>query len=258
MKIKVATWNVNSIRARLERLLAWLEKAEPHVVCLQELKVPDEDFPAEEMAEAGYHAAVHGQRTYNGVAILSRESISNVSTGMGNGVSDPEARIIRARTYEIDVVSVYVPNGREVGSDKWDYKLEWLSRLGSYVERSFNSGSHALIAGDFNIAPEDRDVANPDRWRESVLCHAAGREKLEEIVGRGLVDAIRLHHHNGGPYSWWDYRRLAFPKGDGLRIDHILTTGTLAERCVDAYVERDERKGKKPSDHAPVVAVFDL
>ncbi|MDX1429097.1 MAG: exodeoxyribonuclease III [Rhodothermales bacterium] len=258
MIIKVATWNVNSIKARLERALAWLEKAEPNVVCLQELKVTDEDFPADELAEAGYHAAVHGQRTYNGVAILSRDEITDVSSGMGDGVKDPQARVVRAKTYGIDVVSVYVPNGREVGSDKWEYKLKWFQRFHKYLDRTFSNGGRLAIGGDFNVAPEDRDVANPDKWRESVLCHEGGREKLKDLIHWGLVDTVRIHNDEDGPYSWWDYRRLAFPKGDGLRIDHILATKKLAQKCVDAYVDRDERKGKKPSDHAPVIAEFEI
>ncbi len=258
MTIKVATWNVNSVKARLERLLAWLKKAEPDVVCLQELKVPDSNFPADELAEAGYHAAVHGQRTYNGVAILSREEISDISSGMGDSVDDPQARVIRASTYGIEVVSVYVPNGREVGSDKWDYKLEWLARFRKYLDENLSKSHMVAIGGDFNVAPDERDVANPDKWRQSVLCHEGGRESLRSLIDWGLVDTVRLHHHGDGPYSWWDYRRLAFPKGDGLRIDHVLATKKLSQACVDAYVDRDERKGKKPSDHAPVIAEFEI
>ncbi|MBT8401970.1 MAG: exodeoxyribonuclease III [Rhodothermia bacterium] len=256
--MKVATWNVNSVKARLERLLVWLDKAEPDVVCLQELKVTDEAFPAEALADAGYNAAAHGQRTYNGVAILSRKEISDISSGMGDGVDDPQARVIKASTYGIDVVSVYVPNGREVGSDKWEYKLDWLSRFRKYLDENLTKNKRVAIGGDFNVAPEERDVANPDKWRESVLCHEGGRERLQSLIDWGLVDTIRMHHDGEGPFSWWDYRRLAFPKGDGLRIDHVLATKKLADTCVDAYVDRDERKGKKPSDHAPVVAEFEI
>ncbi len=255
--IKVATWNVNSIRARLERLLAWLEKASPDVVLLQELKVTDEDFPRDEIMGAGYHAAVHGQRTWNGVAILSRAEITDVSTGMGAVYDDGEARVICGSTLDMQVMSVYVPNGKTVGSDKWDYKLAWLDGFEQYVNQNFVTDERLLIGGDFNVAPEERDVANPDKWKNSVLCYPDGRTRLHALLEWGLVDTVRLYHDGTGPYSWWDYRRLAFPKGDGLRIDHIFVTQALAGECTDAYVDRDERKGQKPSDHAPVIAVFE-
>ncbi len=258
MPLTVATWNVNSIKARLERALAWLEKAQPDVLCLQELKVRDEDFPEADIAAAGYHAVVHGQPTYNGVAILSRSEIRGAVNGMGDGVDDPQARVIAAETFGVQVVSVYVPNGAEVGSDKWDYKLDWMSRLRDYLRRELDPGDRVLVCGDFNVAPDDRDVANPDRWRESVLCHEDGRESLQSIIDLGFRDTVRSLHDGEGPYSWWDYRRLAFPKGDGLRIDHILATEPMAAVCTAAYVDRDERKGKKPSDHAPVLAEFEV
>lgn len=258
MILKVATWNVNSIKARLERALLWLDKVRPDIVCLQELKVQDEDFPRDEMAEAGYHAAVHGQRTYNGVAILSRSDVTDIRAGMQDDVPDPQARVISGRTFGIQVVSAYVPNGKEVGSDKWEYKLDWLSRFRDYASRSFEPDDPVLLGGDFNVAPEDRDVANPDRWRESVLCHEGGRNSLRKLMALGYSDTMRLHHDGEGPYSWWDYRRLAFPKGDGLRIDHILASEPLSDRCVAAYVDRDERKGKKPSDHAPVIVELEI
>ncbi len=255
--IKVATWNVNSIRARLERLLAWLEKASPDIVLLQELKVTDEDFPRDEILDAGYHAAVHGQRTWNGVAILSRSAITDVVNGMGDIFEDSEARVIGGRTHDMTVLSVYVPNGKTVGSDKWEYKLEWLDGFVRHVTQAFAPSERLLIGGDFNVAPEDRDVAKPEKWRESVLCYEDGRARLRKLFEWGLVDTIRLHNEGPGPYSWWDYRRLAFPKGDGLRIDHVLVTDVLAGECTGAYVDRDERKGQKPSDHAPVIAEFE-
>jgi exodeoxyribonuclease-3 len=254
--IKLATWNVNSVRMRLDRLLGWLSRERPDVVCLQELKVTDDDFPRAELETAGWQLAVHGQKTYNGVAILSRAKLEDVTIGMGDGVSDPEARLISARTSVARVVSAYVPNGKTVGSDKWIYKLEWLRRLRGYLGRTADPAQALVLCGDFNVAPEDRDVARVEQWKDTVLCHEEARARLREIVAWGLVDAIRLHHAGDGPYSWWDYRMLGFPKNNGLRIDHILATRPLAERCAEAYVVRDERKGKQPSDHAPVVAVF--
>ena len=251
--LTVATYNVNSIRARLERVLAWLGRAECDVVCLQELKVADDEFPREPFEAAGWHCAVHGQRTYNGVAILSRSPLTGVSAGLGDGVADPEARLLVAHAAGVRIVSAYVPNGQTVGSAKWAYKLAWMARLRAWLERSASPDEPLVLAGDFNVAPEDRDVARPDEWRDSVLCHAEARAALRAIADWGLVDTVRLHHHGDGPYTWWDYRMLGFPKNNGLRIDHVLVTEPLGRRCRNAYVVRDERKGKQPSDHAPVV-----
>ncbi|HEY2804850.1 MAG TPA: exodeoxyribonuclease III [Gemmatimonadales bacterium] len=255
--LKLATWNVNSIRMRLERLLGWLGREQPDIVCLQELKVTDEAFPRMELEAAGWHVALRGQKTYNGVAILARTPPEDVRIGMTDGVADEEARLIAAKAGGIRVLSAYVPNGKFVGSDTWPYKLEWLRRLRAYLDTAYDKSEPLAVCGDFNVAPEDRDVARPEEWRESVLCHPDARSLLGELCRWGLVDTIRLHHAGDGPYSWWDYRMLGFPKGNGLRIDHILATSPLAARCREAYVVRDERKGKSPSDHAPVVAVFE-
>ena len=254
--MKIATYNVNSIRARLDRLVAWLGRAQPDVVCLQELKVPDEEFPFEPLTALGYRAVVIGQRTYNGVAILSKVEPTDVVTGFDGDPTDTQARVIGASIGGVRVISVYVPNGQEVGSDKWTYKLQWLARFKAWVSVTYAPDQALVICGDYNVAPEDRDVARPDEWRDSVLCHADARRALAHLVEWGLVDTIRLHHEGPGPYSWWDYRMLGFPKGNGLRIDHILATESVATRCTNAWVERDERKGKLPSDHAPVMAEF--
>jgi exodeoxyribonuclease-3 len=256
--LTIATWNVNSIRARRERLLRWLDSREPGVVCLQELKVRDEDFPFEVLREAGYHAAVVGQKTYNGVAVLTREEPEHVQRGLGDGVDDPQARFVAVRVAGIDVVSVYVPNGGELDSEKCAYKLEWTRRLRAWLDGHHAPTDRLALCGDFNVAPEVRDVANPEAWEESVLFHPEMRAALEHVRDFGLVDTFRLHHEEEGLYSWWDYRMLAFPRNQGLRIDHILASPPLAERCVDAWIDRQERKGKQPSDHAPVVAVFDI
>ena len=254
--MKIATWNVNSIRARLERLVAWLKTHQPDVVCLQELKVADAEFPLLAVQEAGYHAAVYGQRTYNGVAILSRAEPAEVERGLCDGVQDDQARLICARFADVRVLSAYVPNGGEVGSDKYAYKLEWLRRLRGYLERRCEPRQPLALCGDFNVAPEPRDVADPEAWADTVLFHPEVRAALEEVRSWGLRDAFRIHHEEGGLYSWWDYRMLAFPKNRGLRIDHIFVSEPLAERCVDSSIHRQERKGKQPSDHAPVLAEF--
>lgn len=255
--MKIVTWNVNSIRARFDRLLAFLAREQPDAVCLQELKVAEPAFPRIELEAAGWHAAVLGQKTYNGVAILARTPPTDIRVGMTDGGNDDEARLISATVQDVRVISAYIPNGKFVGSETWPYKLEWLRRLRGYLERSCDRSQPLALCGDFNIAPEARDVARPDEWRGTVLFHEELTSLLGELVAWGLVDAIRLHHTGEGPYTWWDYRMLGFPKGNGLRIDHILVTPSLAARCRAAYVDREERKGKLPSDHAPVVAVFE-
>jgi exodeoxyribonuclease-3 len=251
--MRIATWNVNSVKARKERLLAFLGRHRPDVVCLQEIKTEAPGFPAAELLAAGYHAAVLGQKTYNGVAILSREEPRDVTTGFGDGGDESQARLVAATVGGLRVASAYVPNGKEVGSEKWPYKLEWLGRLAAWAGRQ-EGGPPLVLCGDFNIAPEDRDVANPEAWAGSVLCHADVRSAWTALLAAGLVDSFRLHHQEGGLYSWWDYRMLGFPKNDGLRIDHVLLAARLAGRCTASSIDRDERKGKLPSDHAPVFA----
>lgn len=255
--MKIATWNVNSIRARQPRLLNWLAKHQPDVVCLQELKVTDEAFPFDAVHQAGYEAAVCGQKTYNGVAILARAALSDVVRGFNDGVDDPQARLIAATVKGIRIISAYIPNGAEVGSDKYAYKQQWLERLQAYLSAGDLTKPLALC-GDFNIAPELRDVAFPERWEGSVLFNPQMRDQFQRILQLGLTDTVRLHHAEAGLYSWWDYRQLSFPRNDGLRLDHILVTRPLAERCIGAMIDRDERKGDKASDHAPVIAIFDV
>ncbi len=256
--MKLATWNVNSVRARGERLRRWLSRAEPDVACLQELKVTDDGFPAGAVRAAGYHAAVYGQKTYNGVAVLARAEPVSPERGFGDGGDDPAARLLTVRLGELHVVSAYVPNGGVVGSDKWAYKLDWLGRLRAWLDRRFARSDLVALCGDFNVAPEPRDVCDPDSWAASVLFHPEARAALEQVKAWGLVDAFRLHCPDAGHYSWWDYRMLAFPRNQGLRIDHVLLSEPLAPRCRSAVIERDERKGQQPSDHVPVVVELEL
>jgi exodeoxyribonuclease-3 len=251
--VKLATWNVNSIRAREERLLRWLGKHQPDVMCLQELKVTDDVFPLLPIQSLGYHAVLHGQKTYNGVAVLSRAEPTEVERGFEDGGDDTQSRLVAARVGSIHVVSAYVPNGSEVGSEKWAYKMGWLKRLRAWLDRRFARSDLVALCGDFNVAPEARDVHDPAEWAPSVLFHPEARAALEGVRAWGLVDAFRQHHEGPGQYTWWDYRMLAFPKGRGLRIDHVFLSEPLAAKCTSARIDRDERKGKQPSDHAPVL-----
>ena len=253
----IASWNVNSVRARKERLLRWLEKNRPDVLCLQETKVTEADFPLAEATALGYYAALHGQKGYNGVAILALEEPQDAERGFGDDGDDSHARLLAATVRGVRVASVYVPNGRSVGSDKWEFKLAWLKRLRAWLDRRSASAPLALC-GDFNVAPEERDVKNPAFWSRTVLFHPEARAALAHVTSWGLVDVFRRHNDNPGFYSWWDYRMLGFPKNDGLRIDLILATPALAERSVAASIDREERKGKLPSDHVPVIARFDF
>ena len=255
--MKVATWNVNSIRARRQHVVDWLDAWRPDVLCLQELKVTDADFPHDEIRDCGYEAAVFGQKTYNGVAILSRHSISNVVTGLGDAEDDPQARLISAELDGVTIFSAYFPNGAEVGSDKYHYKLRWIARLREALERRFDPEvDQVALCGDFNVAPFDDDIGRPADWRSSVLACDEVRDALAELAAFGLHDAFRPFHPSGGVFSWWDYRGRGFERGNGLRIDHVYCTSKLALRTIGAVVDREERGRKSPSDHAPVVVEF--
>jgi len=256
--MRIATWNVNSVRTRLERILRWLATYQPDVLCLQELKTTDDKFPFEEISTVGYSAAVFGQKTYNGVAILSREPMQDISTGMGDQKADPQARLISGRLGEITVICAYFPNGGAVGSDKFEYKLEWMRRIRAKLDSEFDSTQNLLLCGDSNIVYDDLDAEFPATWIDTVLCHPESRRLFSDILDWGFEDVFRTKNPDGKVYSWWDYRQLGFPRNDGLRIDHILATKPLAAHCERAVIDREERKGTKPSDHAPVVADFDL
>lgn len=255
--MKLATWNVNSVRARHERLLAFLERHRPDVLCLQETKVLDSAFPTDALEDAGYAAQTVGQKTYNGVAILSRKPAADVVRDFGDGTRDPEARLLAATIEGVRVVSVYVPNGKSVGSDKYTYKLEWMARLRRFLDRDSTPERPLAVLGDFNVAPADIDVHDPEAWRGQVLCSDLEREAFSELISWGLTDSFRALYPDEPKFTWWDYRQLAFPKNRGLRIDHILLTRPLVERLSDVVVDRNERKGKGPSDHVPVLALLD-
>jgi exodeoxyribonuclease III len=256
--MRIATWNVNSIRARLERVTAWLQAQSPDVLCLQETKVVDADFPGEALRDLGYELAVHGQKTYNGVAILSRIPLTEVTCGFADGEEEAGARLVGATVGGVRIYSAYVPNGQVVGSDNYALKLRWLERLGALLAQRNEFALPTVVCGDFNVAPEERDVHDPDFWRTQVLFHPTARAALQQLCAPGLVDVFRLHHTAAGLYSWWDYRQLAFPKNLGLRIDLIVASHSLAAHCSAATIDRQARGGSGASDHAPVLAQFDL
>jgi exodeoxyribonuclease-3 len=252
--VRIVSWNINSLRKRQDRLFAWLENTKPDVVCLQETKCPDEKFPVLALQAAGYHALYHGEKSYNGVAILSKTQPRDVRTSLGDEEPDPQTRVIAATIENVRVFSIYAPNGQSVGSPAYEYKLKWYTQLRDCLARENNQD--LAVCGDFNVAPEDIDVHDPELWRGAIMCSAGERTAFQRLCGIGLIDTLRLHHQEGGIFSWWDYRMLSFPKNRGLRIDAILANRSLAEKCTGSGIDREMRKGKEPSDHAPVWAEF--
>jgi len=255
--MRIASWNVNSLRVRLPQLLQWLAANPVDAIGLQELKLPDDQFPRAEIEALGLQVAHYGQKTYNGVAILARSAPAGVVMGMPNG-DDLQRRVIAATVGGVRLVNVYVPNGQTVGSEKYAYKLAWLERLRTYLLAELARHPRLVVAGDFNIAPEDRDVHDPAQWEGSVHVSAPERAALAQLIGVGFVDLFRRFEQPPGTYSWWDYRMGAFRRNHGLRIDLILASAALAARCTACVIDRDPRTWERPSDHAPVVASFDI
>ncbi|WP_153109153.1 exodeoxyribonuclease III [Propionivibrio limicola] len=249
--MRIAAWNVNSLKVRLPQLLDWLTERQPDVVCLQETKLEDANFPRAEIEAAGYAVAYSGQKTYNGVALLSRLGLDDVACGNPH-FPDPQKRLIAATVKGVRVICAYVPNGQAVGSDKYAYKLEWLQALNTWVAEQLAATPQLVLAGDFNIAPDDRDVYDPAAWAGQILCSDAERAAFRRLLDLGLKDSFRLFDQPEKSFSWWDYRMLGFQKNNGLRIDHILLSAPLAEKCVAAGIDRAMRKLERPSDHAPV------
>jgi exodeoxyribonuclease-3 len=253
--VRVVTWNVNSLRARLERVEEWLAEVEPDVVCLQETKLADDAFPALTFEALGYESAHHGQGQWNGVAILSKVGLADVVSNFADGIEpDPDARIVTATCGGVRISSCYVPNGRTLADEHYQYKLSWLDRLLDHVGRDSSADSDVIVTGDFNIAPEDRDVHDPSKFADTTHTSAAERDRLDALLDWGLVDLFRQQHPGvDDVYSWWDYRAGDFHQGRGLRIDLVLGSASIAKRCEWSTVDRNARKGKLPSDHAPVV-----
>jgi exodeoxyribonuclease III len=256
--VKLATWNINSIRARTDRLVAWIAREQPDVLCLQETKVEDVGFPTSALVSLGYEIAIYGQRSYNGVAIASKTPLEAVTRGFGDGESDEDARLIAATTRGLRVICVYVPNGQDLASEKFPYKLAWYRRLRRYLDSKHSTAERVVVCGDTNVAFDDRDVWSPEKWAGQIHCSPAEREAFAEVVSFGLVDLFRKHNPDGGIYSWWDYRGVSFFKNQGLRIDHILATPPVAEHSTACTIDRNARKGQDASDHAPVIATLDV
>jgi exodeoxyribonuclease III len=255
--MKIASWNVNSLKIRLPQVLQWLESAQPDVLALQEIKQVNEDFPLDEIRAAGYSAVCSGQKTYNGVAILSRAPLTDCASDI-EGMDNSQRRILAATVGGIRVVNLYVVNGQEVGSEKYHYKLSWLEQVAAYIREQLERYPEMVIVGDFNITPEDRDVHDPELWREKILCSTREREALNRLLALGFEDTFRRFEQPAGSFSWWDYRAAAFRRNMGLRIDLILASHSLAERCRAAGIDREPRKWERPSDHVPVWAEFDV
>ncbi len=255
--LKVASWNVNSLNVRLPHVLAWCASASPDILALQETKLPDERFPGDALREAGYQSLFSGQKTYNGVAILSREAGADMVTDVP-GLDDPQRRILAATFGDIRVIDLYVVNGSEVGSEKFSYKMHWLEKVTDFISAELAQYEKLIVLGDFNIAPADRDVHDPEAWHEKILCSTQERTALERMMSLGLSDTFRLFEQAENSWSWWDYRMAAFRRNMGLRIDLVLASKALLEQCSTAYIDREPRTQERPSDHTPVIAEFDI
>jgi exodeoxyribonuclease-3 len=259
MALTIATWNVNSLKVRLPHLLDWLAEHAVDIVCLQETKLSDDKFPAAELQKAGYEAVFAGQKTYNGVAILSRgDTVGTASEVQANlpNFPDEQKRLIAATIAGVRVVCAYFPNGQAVGSEKYDYKLRWIAALNEWLRDELSRAPQLALAGDYNVAPEDRDVHDPKAWEGQVLFSEPEKQAFRDLIALGLVDSFRMFEQPERSYTWWDYRMLAFRRKMGLRIDHILLSSTLAARCTQSTIDVEPRRREQPSDHAPVIVTL--
>ena len=253
--MKIASWNVNSLRVRLPHVLDWLADNQPDILALQETKMTDEQFPADDIRGAGYEVAYSGQKTYNGVAVLSKSQQQDIVTDVPD-LEDPQRRILAATIEGVRLLNLYVVNGQEVGSEKYEWKLHWLDKVSDYIEQQRAAHDNLVIVGDFNIAPADEDTWDAELWRDRILCSIPERAALQKILDMGLVDTFRLFEQEPETFSWWDYRAAGFRRNHGLRIDLILASQSIARSCKASYIDKAPRKLERPSDHAPVVAEF--
>jgi exodeoxyribonuclease-3 len=255
--MKIATWNVNSIIARLPLVIRWLEKESPDILCIQETKCSDDKFPLLELKAAGYECVLFGQQSYNGVAIISRAGCASVIRGYPEDDATSHSRLLAVDIAGIHIVNVYVPNGQVVGADKYQFKLKWMHRLREFLDQNYDPKSEVLLCGDFNVAPEERDVHNPLLWQNRILFSEPEKTALQHIKDWGFTDTFRLHTEEGGHYSWWDYRAGGFRRNLGLRIDHVWVSEPLARRSTKTWIDKETRAWERPSDHAPVIAEFE-
>lgn len=253
----IATWNINSLRVRLPHVLNWLTVNKPHILALQEIKIPSNDFPFAEFKRLGYEALVNGQKTYNGVALLTRDAAQNVVFDFPY-YDDLQRRMLAITVCNKRIINLYVPNGESVNSPKYQYKLVWLSHLKKFLQNELTTGLETIVLGDFNIAPSEKDVHNPLLWQNRVLFSEAERKQLQHLLDLGLVDCFRFKNEHAMEFSWWDYRLNSFKRNLGLRIDLILASKKTADKCIDCFIDKKERSLERPSDHAPVVAKFKL
>ena len=254
--MKIATWNVNSMKVRLPHVLEWLDANNPDVLVLQEIKQVTEAFPAEALAEVGYASIANGQKTYNGVAVISRSPAADPVLEFPN-FDDPQRRVLAVTIDDVRVVDLYIPNGSEVGSDKYDYKLRWLATLRDFLDDELSRHEKLVVLGDFNIAPADEDVHDAEKWGDAILCSPKERAALKELTALGLTDVFRSFDQPEKSFSWWDYRAAGFRRNAGLRIDLILASDAMSQCCNASYVDKEPRAWERPSDHAPVVAEFE-
>ena len=255
--MKIASWNVNSLKVRLPHLLKWMADAQPDIVALQETKLEDAKFPRDELVAAGYHVVCSGQKTYNGVALLARNELTDVVTDIP-GLDDPQRRILAASVGDLRIVDLYVVNGKAVGDQKYAYKLHWLDKVREFLANELERHPNLVVLGDFNICPDDRDVYDPVAWGEDILCSPPERAALKAITDLGLHDSFRLFEPGAGHYSWWDYRQAGFRRNLGLRIDLILISEALKSAATVAAIDREPRRWERPSDHTPVTLELEL
>lgn len=253
--MKIATWNVNSMNVRQPHVIEWLQTHEPDVLVLQEIKQITEKFPVDELQAMGYHSIASGQKTYNGVAVISKTPATDPVTDFPD-LDDPQRRILASTIGGVRVIDLYIPNGSEVGSEKYEYKLDWLSSLRRFLEAEMKAHEKLVVLGDFNIAPADEDVHDPESWGDAILCSPQERKALRDLTDLGLTDVFRKFEHPEKTFSWWDYRAAGFRRNAGLRIDLILTSDAMTKHCTSCYVDKEPRAWERPSDHAPVVAEF--
>lgn len=253
--MKLASWNVNSLKVRLPHVLDWLTEHQPDILGLQEIKTIDENFPQDEIEATGYQVNFAGQKTYNGVAVISKLPATDIVTDLP-GLDDPQRRVLGCTVGDLRFLNLYVPNGSEVGSEKYEYKLGWLDALTKYVKSQLTEHKKFVVVGDFNITPDDRDLWDPVGWKGKILASPPERAALQKLLNMGLTDTFRLFEQEENLYSWWDYRAAGFRRNNGMRIDLLLSSPAMTERCTASYIDKEPRKLERPSDHAPVVAEF--